>query len=474
MRWPARIAVAAAAAAVAALSAAAALLLAPQPASGAGMAATPGLSLPGSMFGSVSADAAWALQGSAWGLADIDPLSGGIAAGGADHPYSIDMAVNADLMEQGLLLVDADMMAERARQEADARRLAELRRRRQEGDGSVAFRSVGNIGVPEPHELKVLRCGSDGNHRARILAADAWEVMCEAARADGVRLPVTSAFRDPQHQARLFRSAVSRYGSEQAARRWVAFSDGQTCHSRHCAGVAIDVALGSGAAGAAHRWMHEVMGCADGAGMVDLGRTSCGSGERQVKRVQLYGFVLPMDWEPWHIELGIPEGRVAGGTDGNCTPAASLSVPEMIGAIWRCRLDEAGITGAERDRIVAEALTVARCESNWNTNVVVFGGRYTHAPHPQTGLRYTAAGVFQFIDSSANAWIDGGYGNVHDPAANIDGAARYFIAERRAGRPGNGWGPWACAMVNDGFATRSVLPGYPGGPARLPDWAWQY
>lgn len=467
---------AAAALTVAGAAAVAALLLTePAPSTAAGTA--PGFAgqfgFPGSAFGSVAADAAWALQDAAYSLADIDPLTGGIVGGaGANQPYSIDAAVTHDLMEQGLLAFDGDDLAQQARMEAETRRLAEEARRRREGEPRVAFRSVGHLGVPQAHELKTLRCGSDGGHRARILAADAWEIMCEAARADGVALPVSSAFRDPQHQARLFRSAVARYGSERAARRWVAYSDGTTCHSRHCSGVAIDVALRSGASATSHSWLHTVVGCADGAGSVAMGRTSCRSGEVPVKRMQLYGFVAPMDWEPWHLELGIPEGRVAGA--GDCSPPSSLSVPEMIGAVWRCRLGQAGIDGAERERIVAEAVVVARCESNWNPNVVVFNGRYTRTPHPRTGLRYTAAGVFQFIDSSANRWVAGGYANVHDPIANIDGAARYFIAERRAGRPGAGWGPWACAMANDGFATASVLPGYPQGPAELPGWAWSY
>lgn len=158
----------------------------------------------------------------------------------------------------------------------------------------------------------------------------------------------------------------------------------------------------------------------------------------------------------------------------SCTPPASMPVPNQIGAIWWCRLEQAGIRGEERDRIVAEAVVVARCESGWNPQAVVFGGRYRDVPHPDTGLRYTAAGVFQFIDTSANHWIVGGYANVKDPIANIDGAARYFLDRYRAGGRQTGWSPWACAAVNDGFATHSVLPGFPGGPARLPDYAWQY
>ena len=155
-----------------------------------------------------------------------------------------------------------------------------------------------------------------------------------------------------------------------------------------------------------------------------------------------------------------------------CEDVAAATVASQVAEIFRCRLREAGYPEYRIRRIAAEAVTVAQCESGFIPHAVVFGGRYVHARHPGTGYFYTAAGVFQFIRDTANQWIDGGYANVLDSAKNIDAAARLFIANQAAGT--RGWADWACAAANDGFRSTSVLPGYPGGPPYLPDWAWQY
>jgi len=134
-------------------------------------------------------------------------------------------------------------------------------------------------------------------------------------------------------------------------------------------------------------------------------------------------------------------------------------------------LAEAGVPAEEARRIAAEAVVVAACESEWDPAAVVFDGRYLHAPHPN-GNRYTAAGVFQLIRRVADRWVDGGYAAVLDPRRNVDAAARLFVHTRAAGF--RGWEDWACAAASDGFRAASVLPGWPGGPAELPDWAWRY
>lgn len=157
-------------------------------------------------------------------------------------------------------------------------------------------------------------------------------------------------------------------------------------------------------------------------------------------------------------------------------PSCAESVPAdadlgtMVAAIFGCRLAEAGIGGEDARRTVAEALVVAGCESEWDPSAVVFDGRYVRSPHPN-GNRYTAAGSFQLIERVADRWVDGGYANVLDPRRNIDAAARLHLHTRAAGF--RGWEDWACVAVSDGFADDSVLPGWPGGPAALPDWAWE-
>ena len=158
---------------------------------------------------------------------------------------------------------------------------------------------------------------------------------------------------------------------------------------------------------------------------------------------------------------------------GSCVEAGnSNDVPRVVADIFRCRLAEAGVAEPEARRIAAEAVVVAHCESKWDPGAVVFDGRYVDRPHPSTGDRYSAAGVFQFIRRVADQWVEGGYAQVRDPRRNIDAAARLFIHNRARGF--GGWGEWACVAANDGFQVGSVLPGWPGGPAALPGWAEVY
>jgi zinc D-Ala-D-Ala carboxypeptidase len=89
----------------------------------------------------------------------------------------------------------------------------------------------------------------------------------DAAR-DGVEFVVDSGWRSPEYQEQLLREAISKYGSEEAARRWVATPN----TSAHVSGDAVDI----GPSGAAS-WLSE-HGAAYGL-------------------CQIYGN------EPWHYEL---------------------------------------------------------------------------------------------------------------------------------------------------------------------------
>ncbi len=57
------------------------------------------------------------------------------------------------------------------------------------------------------------------------------------AADDGVEFVVDSGWRSPAYQAQLFREALSKYGSEQEAARWVATPD----TSAHVSGDAVDI-----------------------------------------------------------------------------------------------------------------------------------------------------------------------------------------------------------------------------------------
>jgi zinc D-Ala-D-Ala carboxypeptidase len=88
------------------------------------------------------------------------------------------------------------------------------------------------------------------------------------AAADGVEFFVDSGWRSPQYQEQLFREAVSKYGSESEAARWVAAPS----TSAHVSGDAVDIGRSDAAA-----WLSE-----HGA---------------EYGLCQIYGN------EPWHYEL---------------------------------------------------------------------------------------------------------------------------------------------------------------------------
>jgi hypothetical protein len=129
-------------------------------------------------------------------------------------------------------------------------------------DGTTAFDDeVPGVANLDPALLGALR-------QAAAVAADA-----------GVELFVDSGWRTPEYQGQLLREAVSKYGSEEEAARWVATPNS----SSHVAGDAVDIGPTSAAA-----WLSE-----HGAehGLCQIYRN-----------------------EPWHYELR-PEAR-----DQGCPP----------------------------------------------------------------------------------------------------------------------------------------------------------
>jgi zinc D-Ala-D-Ala carboxypeptidase len=63
------------------------------------------------------------------------------------------------------------------------------------------------------------------------------EAATDAADDDGIEFHVNSGWRSPEYQNQLLREAVSKYGSEEEAARWVATAD----TSPHVSGDAVDV-----------------------------------------------------------------------------------------------------------------------------------------------------------------------------------------------------------------------------------------
>ena len=93
--------------------------------------------------------------------------------------------------------------------------------------------------------------------------------MIAAAKEAGYGIRVNSGFRTEERQAELFKAAVQKYGSEDAARKWVA-PPGKSMHNK---GLAADLGF-SGAA--ASQWAHD--------------------------NASKFGLNFRMGYEPWHIE----------------------------------------------------------------------------------------------------------------------------------------------------------------------------
>ena len=86
-------------------------------------------------------------------------------------------------------------------------------------DGTTVFDEIPGVANLDPDLLGALR-------QAATDAAD-----------DGVGFFVDSGWRSPEYQDQLFREAVSKYGSEEEAARWVATAE----TSAHVSGDAVDV-----------------------------------------------------------------------------------------------------------------------------------------------------------------------------------------------------------------------------------------
>ena len=100
--------------------------------------------------------------------------------------------------------------------------------------------------------------------------------MVTDAHAAGFPLQITSAYRSPELQGQLYEAAIQKYGSPEAARKWVA----PPGKSKHNTGQAVDFALNGGllrdANSPAAKWVSE--------------------------NAANYGLSVPMSWEPWQVE----------------------------------------------------------------------------------------------------------------------------------------------------------------------------
>lgn len=113
------------------------------------------------------------------------------------------------------------------------------------------------------------------------------------------QLRVMSAYRSPERQAQLWEEALAKYGSPEAARKWVA----PPGNSKHNHGQAVDLRfLGD----EAKNWVHA--------------------------NAAQYGLHFPMAHEPWHIEpVGSRGGSQSGGHAHSGNALASSQAPAQPG-----------------------------------------------------------------------------------------------------------------------------------------------
>lgn len=105
------------------------------------------------------------------------------------------------------------------------------------------------------------------------------------------QLQIMSGYRSPERQAELWEAAVKKYGSPEAARKWVA----PPGNSQHNHGNAVDLRFLDPAA---QEWVHQ--------------------------NAAAYGLTFPMSHEPWHIE---PIGARGAGPAG--MPVNALAAPPV-------------------------------------------------------------------------------------------------------------------------------------------------
>ncbi len=129
--------------------------------------------------------------------------------------------------------------------------------------------------------------------------------------------------------------------------------------------------------------------------------------------------------------------------NANCSVPTNTPVRTLIQEVFSCELTKAGVPASQVSAAAKQADGVAWCESRYRNGAIAYGGKYLNSPHPSTGYRYSAAGLFQIIRSTADAYVPGGYAKVHDPIANTRGAATIWLWGHNRNR--NPWAPWSCA-----------------------------
>lgn len=116
-------------------------------------------------------------------------------------------------------------------------------------------------------------------------------------------LQIYSAYRSPELQAELYQNALAKYGDEATARKWVA----PPGRSQHNHGRAVDL-----------KWNG-----------VRLDRAPQHIQDEVKALAVKYGLDVPMEWEPWQVELaGARDGTTPAYAENQNTPAGPEPRPQ--------------------------------------------------------------------------------------------------------------------------------------------------
>lgn len=127
--------------------------------------------------------------------------------------------------------------------------------------------------------------------------ADWYSSLAKFVAANPYGAKISSLDRDITRQTQLWEEALRKYGSEAAARKWVA----PPGSSRHNKGTAADLKF---ATAQARAWAHE--------------------------NAAAHGLAFPMKHEPWHVEFG-PRGGVTMPPEANVGAPGTSVVSPMPG-----------------------------------------------------------------------------------------------------------------------------------------------
>lgn len=196
-----------------------------------------------------------------------------------------------------------------------------LGQRRDTGAGAAPAAAEGTVGQSGPSTVRTklygraAAAGKGADHVDGLNEGFATNLLAMFEDAPpGIRegLQIGSGYRSEQRQAELFAEAVKKYGSPEAARKWVA----PPGNSQHNHGNAVDIWYNGVRLDKAPKevrdWVHQ--------------------------NAAAYGLRFPMSWESWHIE---PSGARGGGpgstavatTDGVTYRAQAASYDAAIARI---------------------------------------------------------------------------------------------------------------------------------------------